>query len=385
MVSSGESAFQRVARELTEFFPDLVAGCPVRAQRQITAILPRLCLDPSVAPAGVAIPGFNDLIGALSRYKVKFESAIAPLVAATQVQGTIFEALDFALEQRGIVLLEGEYRSGKSYSAQAWCLKHLGQARYVQLSSSNDEGAFFRSIARAVGAACNLQMKAAQMRVRIEETIRGQHLLLCIDEADWILGSGLKIRNAPQRLNWLMTAMTNNGTPVALIASKNFGRLLRNIEARCPIWGSEQFHGRLRLRKTLPGSLSQDDLLAIARLMLPGADAATLMLLVGFALESKGRVSALENAVIRGRFFAGRQNRAVAFEDIEEAMRESGYQFPDAAPASAPETDAAILLDGHNPRRGQRTSAPFIATACHRAGVANAPPHSRGLVALEGR
>ncbi|MGA3172505.1 MAG: hypothetical protein ABSE62_15995, partial [Chthoniobacteraceae bacterium] len=114
-VGDDETALQRVARELTEFFPEQVVGCPARARRRIFSILPRLCLDPSFPPAGAAIDGFRDLLGALCAYRAKFESAIAPLVASTQVKGTIFEALNFALEQRDIVLLEGEYRSGKSF------------------------------------------------------------------------------------------------------------------------------------------------------------------------------------------------------------------------------------------------------------------------------
>jgi hypothetical protein len=212
-------------------------------------------------------------------------------------------------------------------------------------------------------------MKTAQMRVRIEETLRSQRLLLCIDEADWIWSQAVRMRAAPERVNWLMTALVNHGIPVALIGSRNFSRLLRNTEKHCPVWGSEQFHGRIRLRKELSDGLSQADLFAIARLLLPDADEPTLMLLVGYALESKGRVAALETAASRARFFAEQQNRGVSFEDVRAAMREAGYKFDSGESRPAAAQVAAVLRKAAAPilmvsaRSGRRTAVPGDRTA----------------------
>ena len=147
-------------------------------------------------------------------------------------------------------------------------------------------------------------MKATQMRNRVEEIVRRQHLLIIIDEADYLLDGAVKVREAPRRINWLMTALQNAGTPVAMVASANFSRMLAHLERRCPTWGSEQFHGRIKLRRRLPDNLEEGDLFAIAAVLLPEADEATRMLLVGHAMRSKGYVAALESGAERARFFA---------------------------------------------------------------------------------
>ena len=58
-----------------------------------------------------------------------------------------------------------------------------------------------------------------------------------------------------KRVNWLMTSVVNNGASVALIGSKNFTRMLEHVERKAKNWGSEQFHGRIKLRTELPGQL----------------------------------------------------------------------------------------------------------------------------------
>jgi len=358
-----EAPFERVARELIEFWPERVAKRAKSARNEIAVYLPRLCLDPRIEMERASVKSFVGLIGALREYQARFQTAALSRITKTSVSEIIFEALDFALAQRGIVLVEGAYRSGKSISAQAWCQSHLGCGRYVSLSSSTDSGTFFRDIARSVGVACSLKLKAVEMRARIEETLRAQQLLLCIDEADFIWPVSTDVRAAPERVVWLMTALVNQGVAVALIGSRNFTRLQRNVEKRCPLFGLEQFHGRVRLRKTLPDSLSQDDLFAIARLLLPHADKPTQMLLVGYTLDAKGRVSALENIAKRASFFASKQNRAVCFEDVEAAMREAGYEFPDERVRSK---SGPVL------RRGSLAAAP--PSLCNQS----APPRSRG-------
>jgi hypothetical protein len=334
-----ETAFERVARELTELWPERVTKSVKRARSEIAACLPRLCLDARVEVESAAVKSFAGLIQALREYQRRFESAVLPKVAMTEVTETIFEALDYCLVQRGMVLVEGTYRSGKSFSSQAWCQMHLGQSRYVQLSSSTDVSAFYRDIARAVGVACSLQMKAMEMRARIEDTLRGQQLLLCVDESEWLFPQSSDVRAVPERMSWLMTALVNQGVPVALIGSRNFTRLLHNAETRCPVWGSEQLHGRIKLRKSLPESLSEADLFKIARAVMPEANEPMQMLLVGHALKSKGRIAAIEAAASRAKFFAIRADRRVCFADIERAMLEAGTISPDQTsepPAPAP-------------------------------------------------
>ena len=222
-VDASERAFERVGRELLEMFPDRIAASHrERFCRKLPELLTRLCLDPAADLRSAAAPGFNGIIEALREYKARFERATLGKIASTAASRTIFETLDYALSQRGMVLVEGTYRIGKSFATQAWAQMNLGRCRYVQLVSSPDETSFIRCFARALGVACSPQMKATQMRNRVEQTIRRQHLLMVIDEADYCWDGLVKVREAPSRVNWLMTALINNGVPVAIDRQPQF-------------------------------------------------------------------------------------------------------------------------------------------------------------------
>ena len=339
-----ESAFERVARELCE-----ARGIAAKVAATIPDFLTRLCLDPKMPADSATLSGFPNILAAIDDYRRKFERATATRVALTATTTAVWELLDYAMSQRGLVLAEGAYRTGKSYSAQAWAQMHLGQCRYVQLSSAKDEGSFYRDIARACGVACSTQMKAAEMRNRTEAVLREQHLLLIVDEADWIWPQAVNVKEVPHRVCWLLTSLINNGVPVALIGSRNFSRLMSNCERRCRVWGSEQFHGRLRLRTPLPDKLAEADLFAIARVCIPEADDATRMLIVGHALKSTAPIPAIEACAARARYFASEAGHRLAFEHVERAMLEAGtiqtaYQSePSAASAPQPKATRPVI------------------------------------------
>ena len=165
------------------------------------------------------------------------------------------------------------------------------------------------------------------MRERIEAALLSQHLLLIVDEADYIWPQAVRVREIPARICWLLTSLINNGVPVALIGSRNFNRLMVNCERRCPLWAGEQFRGRLRHQAALPAQLAESDLFAIARVCVPDADEATRMLLVGHALKSPVPVPAIEACVARARYFANEGARALSFDHFRRAMQEAGT-FP---------------------------------------------------------
>jgi hypothetical protein len=315
-----ETSFEKLARELCA-----ERGVSANIREEFPAFLTRLCLDPTAAAESASFPGFPAIMGPLRRYREKFESAAMRRIARTETAKAIWNLLDYAMTQRGLVLAEGAYRTGKSIASQAWAQSHLGRCRYVQLSSAKDDASFFRDIARAVGVACSSQMKAAEMRQRIEAVLREQHLLLIIDEADWIWPQATNLKEIPHRLAWMLTSLCNNGVPVALIGSRNFARLEANVARRPRLFGLEQFHGRLKLRVQLPQDVSKADMVAIAGSLLPNADARTRALVVAHALKSPVPVPAIEAAAARAAYFASEAGRSVAaFEDVEAVMAEAG-------------------------------------------------------------
>lgn len=228
-------------------------------------------------------------------------------VARTSVAVEVWDALDFCISQKGIVLLEGTYRSGKSFSTQAWCMARPGRARYVQLSAYTDETSFFRLIARSLGTASSAQLKAIEIRQRVEDALQGQDLMLVIDEAEHLMPAYARPSCAPDRLNYIIKDLDNRGIAVALLSGLNFSRTLTNIERKLPTYGAEQFYGRLTLRKALPESLSEKDLLAIVAHLLPKSSETTRMLLAGHAAISRGNIGAYRQAraILRRAMRAG--------------------------------------------------------------------------------
>lgn len=314
--------------------------------RRVVEWLQKLCLDPSDAAFHASPLMKIDVLSVLHTIKQDCEIGIRAKVAGTTVSRQIWDALDFAKSCRGLVLVEGTYRVGKSFSSQAWCMCNLGAARYVSLTSARDEESFYRTIAMAVGVAASLTKKASEIRERIELTLQAQNLLLVIDEASHTLPQATRTRYMPQRLSWVITALVNRGVPVALIASRDFSRIMDHLRRTLPIWGQEPFWGRLRRRADLPDALTQDDLLDIARLLAPEADAPTLMLMAGLAMRSSGHAASLESLVTLARYLAAKDGAPLTFESVERA----GVELD---PTFRPEVHAAIRAAKASPgRRG---------------------------------
>lgn len=322
-VKKSESSFERLGRELSEMFPRRRSRTPA----DLAQLLTKICLDPACDLDTDGEPDWPDLVQCLTAYHETFTRAISQRVAQTEVTRDIFELLEYAMVQRGIVLAEGRFRSGKSFSSQAFCQMHPESTRYVQLSSSTSDIGFFRDIARSLGVASSNMRKAWELRCRIEDALRGQHLLLVIDEADYLWPQAVRPQGAPERVNFIMTSVVNNGVPVALIGSRNFSRMMANMQRRCPVWSADQFLGRIKLRKSLPDGLKKTDLTAIAHKLIPTASDSAVMLLVGHALVSEGRLGSMESAALRAIFFAKQRGASiVSFADVERAVADTGSQ-----------------------------------------------------------
>jgi len=291
--------------------------------------LARLALEPTLAAFDVAGPivGLRDPLGTLTTIMEDLNAMPLGRAADTLTKKKVFDLLDYCLESRGLVLATGTYRVGKSFSAQAWAQSHLGVARYVQLTSARDDEAFFRQIARSIGVACSLKRKAAEIRERVEATLQHQQIMLIFDEGQFVLPQTVRTSQLPQRLCWIITALLNRNVPVALIASRDWTRLVHNLKRSLPIFGWEQFEGRRKLLVELPDVLSEQDLTEIARTFAPDADEASLMLLAGLAMRHSGYIATIESVVARARFLARKHGSKMIFETIKAAMTEIDPTF----------------------------------------------------------
>ncbi len=289
---------------------------------KLSDYLKRICLDPVINISSIGAWYFNDLFGALHEYRRKYIEKAKRAIAETEVTKKIYDDLDFAKETRSFVVIEGDTRVGKSTAAGNWCQIHAGDAVYVKLESGNDDITFFRSIARALGTACSTKMKPAEIRIRIEDTLQEGHIALVLDEAHFLWPQTTRPRKAPNRVDWLRTSLIDYNVPVILIST-------HQLEERCSLlekkvgWNSRQIRGRVALHTTLPSDLSEDDLSAIAKHLLPEANKTSILRLVGIAEASDDYVAGMERIAKRARFFAKKSGRTSTLaQDVKKAVNE---------------------------------------------------------------
>lgn len=296
--------------------------CRVQAER-LEEELKKLCLDPAILIEPGAPWWFSELIPCLREYCAARIAERRSQTVVTELGQQIYDELDYALETKCLVLIEGLARMGKTYAAKAWCAQRPGRARYVQVPSTNDEVGFFRAIAKALGISSGLGWKAVQLRERIEDVLQGGDLILVFDEAHYCWPTNDYRYALPGRINWIMGALVNQGVPVALITTPQFIKTQKIVEARTQ-WTSEQFIGRVGHFQKLPQSLSEDDLKNVALSLLPGADAKSIEILVRYAQGSAKYLAGIESAVRRACYLAAREQRqAVNRADIKRAIQES--------------------------------------------------------------
>jgi AAA domain-containing protein len=322
----------RKKRELLEFearfhplnYPasEFVKCCKDAATAGLEKHLLSLCLDPALQVANGTPWYFPTLIATLREVQSKWISEHSA-GAVTSICEKIARALDYAMESRRLIIIDGLPRIGKSHGAKSWCNLHPGRVRYVECPSSNDDFSFFRSIAESLGVSINLKSKAQELRNRIEETLQGGDLALVIDEAHYLWPQSHYRNTTPVRINWLMTALVNHGVAVSLVTTPQFFRSQQAIE-KATCWTSEQFIGRIGHYEKLPDSLSTDDLTKVALALLPGGSADSVKALVLYAQSSRKYLAGIDAIVTRARFTCQKDGRQkVEFRDVKRAIQES--------------------------------------------------------------
>jgi hypothetical protein len=189
--------------------------------------------------------------------------------------------------------------------------------------STNDDVGFFRAIAKALGVSCGRSWKAVQLRQRIEDTLETGDLIIVMDEAHYLWPVSDCRHALPGRINWVMTALVNQGVPVALVTTPQFIATQKAVEKRTH-WTSEQFIGRIGHYLPLPKSLGEEDLAKVAKTLLPAGDAKSIEILVRYAQSSAKYLAGIETAVRRARYLAKKENRErVERADIKRAIQEA--------------------------------------------------------------
>lgn len=324
-----ETAERRAAkRREASFYPSkypaavFVEYCHEAATVGLEKHLKELCLDPSMPVADGSPWYFPALVSALREFMAAWIAEREPAVV-TSIGEKVSSALDYAMESRRMVIIDGLQRIGKSHAARHWCNLHPGRARYVECPATNDDVSFFRAIAKCLGVSINLNSKAVELRNRIEETLQGGDLMLVMDEGHYAWPQRYYHQTTPARIIWLMTALVNHGVALAFVTTPQFFRSKEAIE-KTTCWAADQFIGRIGHYEKLPDALSSGDLHAVASALLPGGDFNSVKALALYAKSSGKYLGGMDAIAERVRFICKREGRQkIEFPDVKRAIQES--------------------------------------------------------------
>jgi len=281
--------------------------------------LGELCLDPGIDLGSHELWYFPGIVAALREYRRQWIERQSAGLVITEIGHKVEDALDFALDGRGMVLLHGFARTGKTFAACKWCARHPGTARFVEIPPGASDIGFFRAIAESLGVSINLNSKAHQLRDRCEAVLFTGQQMLVLDEAHRIWPESNYRDALPFRLSWIMM-LVNRKIPVALVTTKQFFTAQKRTEKKTG-WASEQFQGRLLHCEHLPDILSRADLESVARALLPDGDSKSIDLLVTNAQSSEKYLAGIEIVAKRARYLAKKQGREnVLRADIKNAI-----------------------------------------------------------------
>jgi hypothetical protein len=369
-------------RNLPASYPasDFFAHCRAAAASNLERDLLEFCLN---AADGFGSPWyFSGLPAALREYQADFIQSKSAGNFTTALGQKVFEVLDYTAYCRGLTLIQGETRLGKSHAGRAWCEQHPGKARFVEVPSGNDEVTFFRDLARGLGLGNFLNYKVVQIRERVEYVLRTGDIILVLDEAQRLWPQTNFREGYPKRIAWVMT-MANDGVPICMISTPQFFVTQKVVEKNG--WNSAQLTGRISYYESLPQDLSQGDLIGVAKAVLPEADVEVLRALAVYAQSSARYLAAIDSIAKRARYIAMRERRDVATAgDVRRAMKESvvpadtkllcalgsvaGAKLPKIKPApmAATEPEPETAKETFSPAR--RGVAPAVPGSRHRAG-----------------
>jgi hypothetical protein len=352
--------------------------CETEAAKNLHNELSEICLNPERDLNAGKPWYFPTLIQTLREHQANFIQQKSEGVAITSLGAKVFEVLDYTFYSRGLTLMEGNARTGKSFSAKAWCARNPGRARFVEVPPYNDDAGFFRALARGLGLGNFLNYKPSQIRERVESVLLTGDLILVLDEAQrlWPLHD-LK-RGHPNRIVWVMT-MANAGVPISCVSTPQFFNAQKAMEKSG--WNSAQLTGRIAHYESLPVELSDDDLMAVARVVMPHATDTVLKALSAYARSSARYLAAVDTIATRASFIASRDGRPhCSTNDVREAMRQmvipSDQRLQSTLRATAParaRRSAAMEL-GEQPQPGIDRASALQAPAAMDAGA----PHKRG-------
>jgi hypothetical protein len=265
---------------------------------------------------------FRGIIGALVEYKRRCEERVRAEFCLTAIGRQVWKQLDAALKSKIMILIEGLEGRGKTEAVRAWCNCHLGEARFVSLDGTSTKTTQFRELARALGVGHGYTSKVSEMQAKVKEVLRVSGLMPVIDEAHFFFNQGPRMYTRPEMLDWIDTALCNPPLSLALISTPQFLICIERAAGQVG-WNYRQFRRRCKRTPRLPRKNTPEDIEAVARHLLPGADKATIKQVMAYEALSKRDLSAVGDVVREAKLLAEEDGASkVTFEHVKRAIYE---------------------------------------------------------------
>ncbi len=299
---------------------DFVDTCRAKAIDELEEYL----IDLAINPEGTRSPQFLKAPEvAIESYLAQSQQRLRDGFVPTATSKEVFRTLDRGLRSRGIVVVQGVEGVGKSFSAEAWCDQHMGEARFVRLEGIVNRTTFFQAISKSLGLAAGVAQKSHEMQIRIRQHLERSGIMLVIDEAHRLFPQVQRIYCHPELLNWIYT-LWDFRVPVALIVTPQFVTRMDAVEKQTD-WRSGQFKRRVVAWKELPEKHSESDLRVVTRKIAPAAFSDGMVDdVVDFAIATKRQIDAARRAIEAATFIAEeRGRRSVTQSDVEAGIQEA--------------------------------------------------------------
>lgn len=338
----------------TAFFNREQLATPAAWREHITAqvkarlpgYLHQLCLSRAVDFSGKEFPLIPDIIGRLIELMKTRADLERRSIAATETFRRVAEEIQYAVSQRGLVMIIGDSRLGKTVSAQAVVRMRPGRLRYMAVPSTNDLASLYRACAESLGVFAAPSVKAESLRHLVEYVFRVSRMAVVADEFHFTLPVQFTRRTKARRLDWIRTALHDKGVPIIAITTPQDMESWRRFMSYTQ-YTQNQFRGRLDQEVFLSPEISEEDIAAVARHVLKGCSDDAIELVIARALRCDMGLKVVDAIKRRAAWRAEKDGRSTFSDaDLDGAWKElePSFQHQPLSPERQAEAEAACKV-----------------------------------------
>jgi hypothetical protein len=317
--------------------------CVNTARSALSEYFKRLCELPHLGllpnDNGNGAPGYFSQVGvALRAFIDKRVASLRTTMAETEVTRLVFRWMTKARAMNESIMIFGNSRFGKTEGVKLRCAMEPGSFRMVKTPSTNSLTDLLRAVALSLGIEVGAQNSVRDLRERIEYVLRFSKLVLCFDEAQFLLPASYSRNTAPARLNWVRRAVMDEGLAAVFICTPQSYLPAKRRFVKATGFPMEQFDERILPTVYLPAELSEDDLLAVARIHFDDLAEDYLSVVVGAALATeRNYISDIKKIAVLAKDGAREEGRdRPLLCDIEAAISVVLSTAPARPAAAAP-------------------------------------------------